>query len=80
MLIENCFRSLGSLLKPYAAMGRKDNVSLTDLNTDTMLPFHSGVSRFLIVFILPFVVTGTPTPLSFPKIANLVISFHVSSP
>ena len=31
MLSENCFRSLGSLLKPYAAMGGKDNVSLTDL-------------------------------------------------
>ena len=31
---------------------------------------HSGVFRFLVVFILRFVKTGTATPLSFPNIRS----------
>ena len=46
--------------------GRKRNVSLADLIR--CCPFsqsrHSGVFRFLVVFILQFVKIGTPTPLS----------------
>ena len=43
----------------------KPNVSLADIRR--CCPFtqgHSGVFRFLVVFILRFVKTGNPTPLS----------------
>ena len=56
------------LLRPHAKTERKLNVSLADLIR--CCPFtqgHSGVFRFLIVFILRFVKTGTPTLLSFPQ-------------
>ena len=50
---------------PCAATKRKPNVSLADLRR--CCPFtqgHSGLFHFLVVFILRFVKTGTPTPLS----------------
>ena len=59
------------LLRPHAKTERKLNVSLADLIR--CCPFtqgHSGVFRFLIVFILRFVKTGTPTLLSFPNIQS----------
>ena len=56
------------VLRPYAKTERKLNVSLADLIR--CCPFsqgHSGVFRFLEVFILWFVKTGTSTLLSFPN-------------
>ena len=59
------------LLRTFAKTERKLNVSLAYLIRSC--PFtqgHSGVFRLLIVFILRFVKTGTPTLLSFPDIRS----------
>ena len=73
MFSENCLWSdlQDFLLRPYAATESKPNVSLAELIR--CCPFtqgHSGVFRFLLVFISRFVKTGTPTPLLFSSIRS----------
>ena len=66
--------SLGFPLRPYTGTGRKPNVSLEDVIR--CCPFtqgHSGEFRFLEVFILRFVKTGTPTPISLPNIRSSAV-------
>ena len=69
-LVEMTFGLVFSL-RLYAGTGRKPNVSLEDLIR--CCPFsrgHSGEFPFLEVFILRFVKSGTPTPISLPNIRS----------